>query len=121
MEIIDAKKFLARAVLNGPCAGSLRLVDLTGEVASVVPFDVETAATVFIDGVVVLVSREEIASRFHCEDGDSALRLIAKIYEGYKALAGDDAMPILADWIFERGIEVLPESPSADVLAIDIC
>ena len=67
MEIIKAKKTLVRSLLDGGRICQLRLVDLTGPVLSVSPFETETAATVFIDARVVLIDREALA-RVCCGD-----------------------------------------------------
>lgn len=60
MEIIKAKRFLVRSLFDGERTCQLRLVDLTGELLQVVPFERETPATVFIDARVVLFDRDII-------------------------------------------------------------
>lgn len=54
MEVITAKRFLVRSLFDGERTCQLMLVDLTGPVLKVSPFDTETPATVFIDSRVVL-------------------------------------------------------------------
>ncbi len=55
MEIITEKRFLVRSLFDGERTCQLMLVDLTGPVLKVLPFDVETPSTVFIDARVVLL------------------------------------------------------------------
>jgi hypothetical protein len=55
MQLITAKRFLARNLFDGKRMQPLQLVDLTGETLCVSNFDRETAGTVFIDGCVVLL------------------------------------------------------------------
>lgn len=60
MELITSKRFLVRSLFDGERICQLRLVDLTGLLLKVVPFDTETPATVFIDARVVLFDRSKI-------------------------------------------------------------
>jgi hypothetical protein len=60
MEIIKARRFVARNVWNGVRMEPLRFVDLSGETMEVAPFERETAATVFIDCMVVLLKADKV-------------------------------------------------------------
>jgi hypothetical protein len=56
MEIIKAKRFIARNLFDGKRMLPLQYVDLTGDTLQVAPFERETAATIFIDGRVALLN-----------------------------------------------------------------
>lgn len=57
MEVISARRFLARTLwIDGECR-HLQLVDLTSGRLSVSPFYRETEATIFVSGRVVLLNR----------------------------------------------------------------
>ena len=120
MEIIKTKKTLVRSLLDGGRICQLRLVDLTGPVLSVSPFEAETAATVFIDARVVLIDREALA-RVCCGDepqpGSDAglLETLMTELRGdiIGAATGEAVSPRLSAILAKPG-----ETPSASVLPV---
>lgn len=55
MEIISARRFIARNLFDGERFQPLIYVDMSGGSLFTAPFERETAATVFIDGRVILL------------------------------------------------------------------
>jgi hypothetical protein len=101
MEIIKAKRFIARNLFDGKRMLPLQYVDLTGDTLQVAPFERETAATIFIDGRVALLNTASL----HASPAVPA-----------EATASPAAASLPAD-ILPSSI-ALPGTPSAHVLPI---
>lgn len=60
MPEIESKRFIARSLFDGERFLQLQFVDMTGTLLNVAPFDVETAATIFLDSRVLLIDRRTL-------------------------------------------------------------
>lgn len=92
MEIIKAKRFIARNIIAGPWCGALRFVDLSGEMPVVEPFSRETEATIFIDGRVALIDR----ALFHAFEADVREHPVWESAQRYSAQSGALTSSVIA-------------------------